>query len=122
MFGASNRVTLDGDGSTTVFALGFTATEANAVVYVGGVIQDVYDGSDGSYNISGTNITFQSAMPSGTQAVVISTTTASVPTFSSANLDGNDFYVNTNTLFVDCLLYTSPSPRDRTRSRMPSSA
>ena len=26
------------------------------------------------------------------------------------------------TLFTGCLLYTSPSPRDRTRSRMPSSA
>ena len=25
-------------------------------------------------------------------------------------------------LHKDCLLYTSPSPRDRTRSRMPSSA
>ena len=25
-------------------------------------------------------------------------------------------------VFVTCLLYTSPSPRDRTRSRMPSSA
>ena len=25
-------------------------------------------------------------------------------------------------LILDCLLYTSPSPRDRTRSRMPSSA
>ena len=25
-------------------------------------------------------------------------------------------------LRIDCLLYTSPSPRDRTRSRMPSSA
>ena len=25
-------------------------------------------------------------------------------------------------LFIPCLLYTSPSPRDRTRSRMPSSA
>ena len=25
-------------------------------------------------------------------------------------------------LFATCLLYTSPSPRDRTRSRMPSSA
>ena len=25
-------------------------------------------------------------------------------------------------LYVTCLLYTSPSPRDRTRSRMPSSA
>ena len=28
----------------------------------------------------------------------------------------------TNTPNADCLLYTSPSPRDRTRSRMPSSA
>ena len=27
-----------------------------------------------------------------------------------------------NTLGIPCLLYTSPSPRDRTRSRMPSSA
>ena len=27
-----------------------------------------------------------------------------------------------NRLYIDCLLYTSPSPRDRTRSRMPSSA
>ena len=25
-------------------------------------------------------------------------------------------------LYYNCLLYTSPSPRDRTRSRMPSSA
>ena len=28
----------------------------------------------------------------------------------------------TITLLLSCLLYTSPSPRDRTRSRMPSSA
>ena len=28
----------------------------------------------------------------------------------------------TEDMFRDCLLYTSPSPRDRTRSRMPSSA
>ena len=27
-----------------------------------------------------------------------------------------------NALYATCLLYTSPSPRDRTRSRMPSSA
>ena len=27
-----------------------------------------------------------------------------------------------DTVLSDCLLYTSPSPRDRTRSRMPSSA
>ena len=30
-------------------------------------------------------------------------------------------YYNTN-MVETCLLYTSPSPRDRTRSRMPSSA
>ena len=30
--------------------------------------------------------------------------------------------INHVSLFYDCLLYTSPSPRDRTRSRMPSSA
>ena len=29
---------------------------------------------------------------------------------------------NRSLLLSDCLLYTSPSPRDRTRSRMPSSA
>ena len=30
--------------------------------------------------------------------------------------------INTHTESLICLLYTSPSPRDRTRSRMPSSA
>ena len=30
--------------------------------------------------------------------------------------------VSVNALFVSCLLYTSPSPRDATLSRMPSSA
>ena len=29
---------------------------------------------------------------------------------------------NRRLIFTACLLYTSPSPRDRTRSRMPSSA
>ena len=33
-----------------------------------------------------------------------------------------DWVERANTLHLDCLLYTSPSPRDRTRSRMPSSA
>src|SRR5665811_351399 len=30
--------------------------------------------------------------------------------------------INAENPFLNCLLYTSPSPRDRTRSRMPSSA
>ena len=41
------------------------------------------------------------------------------PTSGGITIDGDDIAPNTpNT----CLLYTSPSPRDRTRSRMPSSA
>ena len=34
----------------------------------------------------------------------------------------NNSFLKTEVLSVGCLLYTSPSPRDRTRSRMPSSA
>ena len=34
----------------------------------------------------------------------------------------NTYYTAFNANMAVCLLYTSPSPRDRTRSRMPSSA
>ena len=44
----------------------------------------------------------------------------------NANIGGDtgksDKLVLDADLYKDCLLYTSPSPRDRTRSRMPSSA
>ena len=33
-----------------------------------------------------------------------------------------DRYKETNQRYMDCLLYTSPSPRDQRGSRMPSSA
>ena len=35
---------------------------------------------------------------------------------------GPNIWVNLDTKYVDCLLYTSPSPRDGLLSRMPSSA
>jgi tRNA (cmo5U34)-methyltransferase len=38
--------------------------------------------------------------------------------FSNANVITANYTIQ----FISCLLYTSPSPRDRTRSRMPSSA
>ena len=34
----------------------------------------------------------------------------------------NALIVSTDDNLIDCLLYTSPSPRDRQKSRMPSSA
>ena len=42
--------------------------------------------------------------------------------FLNADPGGMAFVNNATTGVNTCLLYTSPSPRDRTRSRMPSSA
>ena len=41
---------------------------------------------------------------------------------SSRNIQNYDLPFLTDSFMLCCLLYTSPSPRDRTRSRMPSSA
>ena len=46
-------------------------------------------------------------------------TTVSEPQSPSFNIVGA---TGANAILQSCLLYTSPSPRDRTRSRMPSSA
>ena len=37
-------------------------------------------------------------------------------------IEGSEDMIELNNGCICCLLYTSPSPRDRTRSRMPSSA
>ena len=44
------------------------------------------------------------------------------PTSGSVNISQEDFLSLSGRGLISCLLYTSPSPRDRTRSRMPSSA
>ena len=51
-------------------------------------------------------------------------TSLGIPTGLDTSLEyyAGNVFPNGNELFVICLLYTSPSPRDRTRSRMPSSA
>ena len=46
-----------------------------------------------------------------------------VQNFSSDQTSVGEIYYNTSAgQFKACLLYTSPSPRDRQKSRMPSSA
>ena len=60
------------------------------------------------------------------EQVVGSPSTSTTRVLDVANANGTKIYKGTNANFVGsvrpCLLYTSPSPRDRTRSRMPSSA
>ena len=46
---------------------------------------------------------------------------ASEVIFTASGTESNNLAIK-GTMFQSCLLYTSPSPRDRTRSRMPSSA
>ena len=58
-----------------------------------------------SYAISGTNV----GTSDGTTAGMLSTGTISSGVYSPGTITA-------------CLLYTSPSPRDRQKSRMPSSA
>ena len=43
-------------------------------------------------------------------------------TIDSTNKYYDPMFVDVDSMDFHCLLYTSPSPRDRTRSRMPSSA
>ena len=42
--------------------------------------------------------------------------------FASAGADGIAYSFDIESMLIGCLLYTSPSPRDMRRSRMPSSA
>ena len=76
--------------------------EADAVTVNGSSLASVIQGTTVNSATTGTNVVItDNENTSETNAIVF---------VANADLDGN------------CLLYTSPSPRDRTRSRMPSSA
>ena len=75
-FNNAKRQVIAGDGAQTTFALDFYTAESNAMVFVGGVIQD----PSAHYTIDAVNqqITFNASIPVGTQAVVIAQSTNSV--------------------------------------------
>jgi predicted nucleic acid-binding Zn-ribbon protein len=75
-FNNAQRQTMAGDGAQTTFALNFYTQDQNAIVFVGGVIQD--PGTHYSIDAVNQQITFNSAIPVGTQAVVIAQSTNSV--------------------------------------------
>ena len=52
-------------------------------------------------------------------AVLLASGVSAIAIFSASN--SNENFLMSHLISI-CLLYTSPSPRDRTRSRMPSSA
>ena len=65
--------------------------------------------------------TFETVATGAEDTAVIIYTSGTTGKPKGAELTHSNLMLNT-ILISDCLLYTSPSPRDRTRSRMPSSA
>ena len=68
---------------------------------------------------SGGNIKIQAQASGAVYTGIHTFTTLNATTVTATTFVGNGDFVE---LDVDCLLYTSPSPRDATLSRMPSSA
>ena len=75
-FNDAKRQTINGDGIASTFSLDFYTAQVNALVFVGGVIQD--PNVHYTINAGTQEITFTSAVPLGTQAVVIAQSTNSV--------------------------------------------
>ena len=69
----------------------------------------------------GFNIHFKKIVPSETNTVIMIAPKGPGHTVRSTYLNGGGV-PSLIAIFNDCLLYTSPSPRDRQKSRMPSSA
>ena len=65
----------------------------------------------------GTEEITAAVIPETSQQTATAPQSAVAPTMSNTTVGSNP-----NVDLRTCLLYTSPSPRDRTRSRMPSSA
>ena len=88
-FATPHRQVIDGDGAQTTFSLNFYSTVSDAMVFVGGVIQDPVT----HYTIDGTgqSITFNSAIPVGTQAVVISHQVVNVPFIEAGSVTFEKF-------------------------------
>ena len=70
VFSTQERMTINGDGSATQYSLTFTTTQDQAMVFVGGVIQD--PSTHYTIDSAAKTITFNSAVPVGTQIVVLS--------------------------------------------------
>ena len=82
-------------------------------------------GTGGNYflqvNQADGNMSFVAA-GSGAASQVSTVTNSTDGTFYLTFVDSDNDPAADESVYTDCLLYTSPSPRDRQKSRMPSSA
>ena len=117
-FNNAQRQTMAGDGAQTTFAIDFYTQDQNAIVFVGGVIQD--PGVHYSIDAQAQTITFNAAIPVGTQAVIIAQSTNSVGVLDPKSVgletladnikvfeQGNDVVVGTSATVVSAFNKTT---------------
>ena len=122
--GSENDWTVKYDPSTATLTLnGATITEndnISSVPYGAGIYAQCNSGQPVTLTIKliGKNII------TGNYGIYVNAEMSanSYGTDASLNITGNGSLIVTGTNSHGCLLYTSPSPRDRQKSRMPSSA
>ena len=124
---STNAATCTADGSATIDnydgTLTYTFTPSGPTVGAGGVMSGMTPGTsytvqadDGSCSSGPATFSVDPQLTVPADPIV-STGAATCTADGTATIDNYD-----GTLTYTCLLYTSPSPRDRQKSRMPSSA
>ena len=129
-------VMYDGDSSKVTDAewfekmnFSFRSTSNSIKIKIGANGNNFYIVNDNNVSWGGTNLDFANNVAAG-QGKGKKSVTIYVPKENNLDIDSKYAEIiidgNLNKLNVDitngCLLYTSPSPRDRQKSRMPSSA
>src|SRR5665213_3972325 len=100
------------DQLTSLVSLEKSAASTTALAFVGATV--VVDGSNAQLANNQANWTFNVTKPAAATVTIKDSTGQTAYT--------GTFAVQPGAQAFSCLLYTSPSPRDRQKSRMPSSA
>ena len=88
----------------------------NLVINGGGFLTGI------SVKVGGTNASSVTVNSATQITIVTPAKSAGTYALEFTNTDGGNATANSAVSYNGCLLYTSPSPRDRQKSRMPSSA
>ena len=97
--------------------LGTSTTVPSSSISGGGIVKEQL-----AMICDGQNYTVSSGTYTPTNVTAAQALTTSYATVTGSELSYTPPSGTTCVVYDFCLLYTSPSPRDRTRSRMPSSA